>query len=98
MTDDFIQFTRNIENVMSEYECINLCQRMRLTCGCRVDLWKVLTLLAMAAEEDRELRCPYHHVELLYPAEFKSFALTFLNFMRSPEGRELVPDFWLPGY
>ena len=90
-------YSVNVEgrSMAEHYDLFNLGEILELTCGCKVELWKVLTLLAMEVEKDRELRCPFHLVELPYPENFKTLAVNFLQFMRSPEGRELVPDFFI---
>ena len=70
-------------------------EHMDLLCGCSVPLWKVLTLIGVSIQRGEEMKCPQHGVKFTNDIHLRRLALAFLNFVSSPEGRRLYPDFFL---
>ena len=70
-------------------------EHIDLLCGCNVQLWKVLTLIGFSIRRGEEMVCPQHGVGIAYDIYLRRLALAFLDFVSSPEGRMLYPDFFL---
>ena len=80
---------------VAPYSLAALDEPLDLVCGCSVPLWKVLTLLGVSIRRGEEMKCPEHGVKFAYGVHLRRLALAFLNFVSSPEGRMLYPDFFL---
>ena len=74
---------------------ITLTQKADLYCGCRIALWKVLTVAAFAIRRGDDFRCPYHGCLFILDLESQRLATAFLAYMESPEGRMTYPDFFV---
>ena len=69
---------------------------MELRCGCAVEAWKVLTLLAFAVLDGKPLICPHHHCVIETDVMLREASLEFLDYMTSDEGIEKYPFFLRP--
>ena len=72
-----------------------LSYKVEFSCGCSMPLWLALTLMGMAAKAGRRCHCPLHGLVLQAEVRFRVFALDFLHYMQTPEGREHLPEFTL---
>ena len=66
---------------------------VELPCGCSVELWKILILLAKAVERGEDLLCPAHMSVLRTDSAWKEYAKNFLDYLYSEEGQNLHPVF-----
>ena len=68
--------------------------KVNLCCGCKVELWKTLTVTALQRRKGLSAKCPIHECDHDFTnnATFLEWAEDFLKLTESPEGRDL-PSF-----
>ena len=68
---------------------------MHLSCGCKVALWKTLTVSALQRRNGLPVKCPVHECDHDFSNNktFHEWCDDFLKIMESPEGRDLYPSF-----
>ena len=66
-----------------------------LKCGCNVQFWKVLILLAFRSRAGQDLYCPYHGSFIDACEHLRELAEDFLTFLESDEGKIAFPDMFI---
>ena len=75
---------------------VGLTDLNHLECGCRIELWKIMLLIAMKAREDGTFICPAHDCELHIDEDFMKQCFDFLRFLKSDEGKARFPFVFTP--
>ena len=70
--------------------------KMELQCGCVVETWKFLTLLAFAILDHQQFKCPHHQCIIETDSLLRETAIDFVDYMSSEEGLERFPFFFRP--
>ena len=75
---------------------IKLETEFELQCGCVMELYKILLLVAFLTRYDEEFRCPQHDTRIDTCVHLREAAEIFLTFIENDDGRAVFPGVFLP--